>query len=155
MTSSLKLKQFFTEFNQQPNKTSAGTNIQEVRQQNSQSASGQGSQGQFGTEFASETNAAEVRKQNQQSAQNSQSGSAQSSQGSQGQFGTEFASQTDAQEVRQQNQQSQLFNSHSFSACIYQSPLPPLLIQEFSEFLVAFPNSTQLEPISIPNPYSF
>jgi small acid-soluble spore protein E (minor gamma-type SASP) len=53
-------------FNQQPNKTSAGTNIQEVRQQNSQSASGQGSQGQFGTEFASETNAAEVRKQNQQ-----------------------------------------------------------------------------------------
>ena len=88
-------------FNQQPNKTSAGTNIQEVRQQNAQSASGQGSQGQFGTEFASETNAAEVR------AQNARSASGQGSQGSSGQFGTEFASQTDAQEVRQQNQQSQ------------------------------------------------
>jgi small acid-soluble spore protein E (minor gamma-type SASP) len=50
-------------FNQQPNKTSAGTNIQNVRQQNAQSAGA----GQFGTEFASETNAAEVRKQNQQS----------------------------------------------------------------------------------------
>lgn len=84
-------------FNQQPNKTSAGTNIQEVRQQNAQSQSG--SQGSFGTEFASETNAAEVRKQN--------AASAQGSQGSSGQFGTEFASQTDAQEVRQQNQQSQ------------------------------------------------
>jgi small acid-soluble spore protein E (minor gamma-type SASP) len=54
-------------FNQQPNKSQAGTNIQEVRQQNAQSQSGQGSQGQFGTEFASETNAQEVRQQNQQS----------------------------------------------------------------------------------------
>jgi small acid-soluble spore protein E (minor gamma-type SASP) len=51
-------------FNQQANRTSAGTNIQEVRQQNAQSA--QGGQGQFGTEFASETNAQEVRQQNQQ-----------------------------------------------------------------------------------------
>ncbi len=50
-------------FNQQPNKTQAGTNIQEVRQQNAQSAQG-GSQGQFGTEFASETNAQQVRQQN-------------------------------------------------------------------------------------------
>ncbi|AND38716.1 MULTISPECIES: gamma-type small acid-soluble spore protein [Cytobacillus] len=46
----------------QPNQTQAGTNVQEVRQQNAQSAG----QGQFGTEFASETNAAEVRQQNQQ-----------------------------------------------------------------------------------------
>jgi small acid-soluble spore protein E (minor gamma-type SASP) len=46
-----------------PNKSQAGTNIQQVRQQNAQSA---GSQGQFGTEFGSETNAQEVRKQNQQ-----------------------------------------------------------------------------------------
>jgi small acid-soluble spore protein E (minor gamma-type SASP) len=52
-------------FNQQPNKTTSGTNIQEVRQQNAQSA-GAGSQGQFGTEFASETNAQEVREQNRQ-----------------------------------------------------------------------------------------
>ncbi|MFJ5716288.1 gamma-type small acid-soluble spore protein [Neobacillus sp. NPDC093127] len=55
-------------FNQQPNKTSAGTNIQEVRQQNAQSAGGAGAagaQGQFGTEFGSETNAQEVRQQNQ------------------------------------------------------------------------------------------
>ena len=83
-------------FNNQPNKTSAGTNIQQVRQQNAQSAQGgaahmvlnlrakqmlnkldnkmhnllkssQSAQGAFGTEFASETNAAEVRQQNQQS----------------------------------------------------------------------------------------
>jgi small acid-soluble spore protein E (minor gamma-type SASP) len=47
----------------QPNQSQAGTNIQEVRQQNAQSA---GRQGQFGTEFASETNAQEVRQQNQQ-----------------------------------------------------------------------------------------
>jgi small acid-soluble spore protein E (minor gamma-type SASP) len=46
----------------QPNQSQAGTNVQEVRQQNAQSAG----QGQFGTEFASETNAAEVRQQNQQ-----------------------------------------------------------------------------------------
>jgi small acid-soluble spore protein E (minor gamma-type SASP) len=48
----------------QPNQSQAGTNIQQVRQQNAQSA--QGGQGQFGTEFASETNAQEVRQQNQQ-----------------------------------------------------------------------------------------
>lgn len=47
-----------------PKKSMAGTNIQEVRQQNAQSA--QGGQGQFGTEFASETNVQEVRQQNQQ-----------------------------------------------------------------------------------------
>ncbi|WP_210367366.1 gamma-type small acid-soluble spore protein [Bacillus sp. REN3] len=45
----------------QPNQTQAGTNVQQVRQKNAQSA-----QGQFGTEFASETNAQEVRQQNQQ-----------------------------------------------------------------------------------------
>jgi small acid-soluble spore protein E (minor gamma-type SASP) len=64
-------------FNQQANKTTAGTNIQEVRQQNAQSAQGQGSQGQFGTEFASETNAQEVRQQNQQSQANKNQGSGQ------------------------------------------------------------------------------
>ena len=90
-------------FNQQPNKTSAGTNIQEVRQQNAQSQSG--SQGSFGTEFASETNAAEVRAQNARSAAGT--AGAASSSAAAGSFGTEFASQTDAQEVRQQNQQSQ------------------------------------------------
>lgn len=77
----------------QPNKTQAGTNIQEVRQQNAQSAAG--GAGQFGTEFASETNAQEVRQQNAQSASGA------------GQFGTEFASETNAQEVRQQNQQAE------------------------------------------------
>lgn len=82
--------------NQQPNKTQAGTNIQEVRQQNAQA----GGAGQYGTEFASETNAAEVKKQNQQSQANA-------GQGAQGQFGTEFASETNAAEVRRQNQQSQ------------------------------------------------
>ncbi|MED4229016.1 gamma-type small acid-soluble spore protein [Neobacillus cucumis] len=87
-------------FNQQPNKTSAGTNIQEVRQQNAQSAQGSSS---FGTEFASETNAAEVRKQNAQSAGFAGAGAT----GAAGQFGTEFASETNASEVRQQNQQSQ------------------------------------------------
>jgi len=50
-----------------PNQSQAGTNIQKVRQQNAQSASGQG---QFGTEFASETDAQEVRQQNQQAEAN-------------------------------------------------------------------------------------
>ncbi|MCP3739662.1 gamma-type small acid-soluble spore protein [Rossellomorea sp. BNER] len=49
----------------QPNKTQAGTNVQQVKQQNAQA--GQAQQ-QFGTEFASETNAQEVKQQNQQSA---------------------------------------------------------------------------------------
>ncbi|MBB5326150.1 small acid-soluble spore protein E (minor gamma-type SASP) [Anoxybacillus tepidamans] len=50
----------------QPNKTVAGTNIQEVRQQNAQSAQA-GAAGQFGTEFAAETNIQEVKQQNAQS----------------------------------------------------------------------------------------
>ncbi|WP_102347957.1 gamma-type small acid-soluble spore protein [Bacillus sp. Marseille-P3661] len=50
-------------------KTQAGTNIQQVRQQNAQSA-GQAGAGQFGTEFASETNAQEVRQQNAQAERN-------------------------------------------------------------------------------------
>ncbi|HLO10998.1 MAG TPA: gamma-type small acid-soluble spore protein [Pseudoneobacillus sp.] len=82
--------------NKQPNKTQAGTNIQEVRQQNAQA--GAGAAGQFGTEFASETNAAEVRAQNAKSA-----GATQGAQS----YGTEFASETNAAEVRKQNQQSQ------------------------------------------------
>jgi small acid-soluble spore protein E (minor gamma-type SASP) len=53
-----------------PNKTASGTNVQHVKQQNSQAKSGQG---QYGTEFASETNAQEVRKQNQQSQANKKS----------------------------------------------------------------------------------
>ncbi|KAB2332025.1 gamma-type small acid-soluble spore protein [Bacillus mesophilum] len=44
----------------QPNKTQSGTNVQEVRQQNAQSAG----QGQYGTEFASETNVQEVKERN-------------------------------------------------------------------------------------------
>ncbi|MBS4198447.1 gamma-type small acid-soluble spore protein [Bacillus sp. FJAT-49732] len=40
----------------------AGTNVQKVRQQNAQSATGQS----YGTEFASETDAQQVQKQNQQ-----------------------------------------------------------------------------------------
>jgi small acid-soluble spore protein E (minor gamma-type SASP) len=83
-------------FNNQPNRSQAGTNIQQVRQQNAQSAQG----GSFGTEFASETNAQQVRQQNAQSAR--------SSQGAQGgSFGTEFASETNAAEVRKQNQQAE------------------------------------------------
>jgi small acid-soluble spore protein E (minor gamma-type SASP) len=50
--------------NKQPNKTMAGTNIQQVKQQNAQSA------GQFGTEFASETDAQQVKKYNAQSEAN-------------------------------------------------------------------------------------
>ncbi|GAB3042484.1 gamma-type small acid-soluble spore protein [Virgibacillus ainsalahensis] len=50
-----------------PNKTSSGTNIQDVKKQNQKAKQGQG---QFGTEFASETNAQEVKKQNQKSQQN-------------------------------------------------------------------------------------
>jgi small acid-soluble spore protein E (minor gamma-type SASP) len=47
---------------QQQNKTTAGTNVQEVRQQNAQSAQA----GQFGTEFAAETSEQQVRQQNAQ-----------------------------------------------------------------------------------------
>ncbi|MGG1401437.1 gamma-type small acid-soluble spore protein [Bacillus salipaludis] len=88
-------------FNQQANRTSAGTNIQEVRQQNAQSQAGAGAAGSFGTEFASETNAQEVRQQNAQSARaNAGAGAA----GAAGAFGTEFGSETNAAEVRKQNQ---------------------------------------------------
>ena len=57
--------QFGTEF-------ASETNVQEVRQQNANSArqGQQGQQGQFGTEFASETNVQEVRQQNQQAEAN-------------------------------------------------------------------------------------
>jgi small acid-soluble spore protein E (minor gamma-type SASP) len=57
----------------QPNQTQAGTNIQQVRQQNAGSAG----QGQFGTEFASETNVQEVRQQNQQAEANKAKNSSQ------------------------------------------------------------------------------
>ncbi|WML43068.1 gamma-type small acid-soluble spore protein [Neobacillus sp. PS3-40] len=87
-------------FNKQPNKTQAGTNIQ------AQSAA---AQGQFGTEFASETNAAEVRQQNAQSAGAQTAKSA----GAQGQFGTEFASETNAAEVKKQNQQAEARKSQN------------------------------------------
>lgn len=66
-------------FNQQANKTSAGTNIQEVKQQNAQStgAGAAGAAGQYGTEFGSETNAQEVKQQNQQSQARKNQGSGQ------------------------------------------------------------------------------
>jgi small acid-soluble spore protein E (minor gamma-type SASP) len=60
----------------QPNQTQAGTNIQQVRQQNAQSA-GAGGQGQFGTEFASETDVQEVRQRNQQAEANKMKNSGQ------------------------------------------------------------------------------
>jgi small acid-soluble spore protein E (minor gamma-type SASP) len=94
-----------------PNKTQAGTNIEQVRQQNAQSAQG----GQFGTEFASETNAAEVRRQNAQSAQGGASQAGMTKTSGQGQYATEFGleSQTNAQEVRQQNQQAEARKSQN------------------------------------------
>ncbi len=73
----------------QPNRSQAGMNIQQGRQQNAASAGA----GQFGTEFASETDVQEVRRQNAASAS--------------GQYGAEFASETNAQKVRQQNQQAE------------------------------------------------
>lgn len=79
-------------FNKQPNKTQAGTNI------------AQGSAGAFGTEFASETNAQKVKQQNAQSAS-----------GSAGAFGTEFASETNAQQVKQQNQQAEAHKAQNSS----------------------------------------
>ncbi|WP_077324571.1 gamma-type small acid-soluble spore protein [Virgibacillus siamensis] len=52
---------------QQPKKSAAGTNVEQVKKQNQQAAQGQG---QYGTEFASEqTNAQQVKKQNQKSQQ--------------------------------------------------------------------------------------
>ena len=53
------------------NKSQAGTDVQQVRQQNAQSQQGQG---QFGTEFASETNVQEVKQQNQRSQSNKNQG---------------------------------------------------------------------------------
>ena len=51
----------------QPNQSLSGTNIQQVRQQNAQSAAGQG---QYGTEFASETDVQEVKQRNAQAEAN-------------------------------------------------------------------------------------
>ncbi|CQR47209.1 Small, acid-soluble spore protein gamma-type [Paraliobacillus sp. PM-2] len=53
--------------NKMPNKTTAGTNISKVKQQNQQAKQ---AQGQYGTEFAAETDAQEVSRQNQKSQQN-------------------------------------------------------------------------------------
>ncbi|MTH55470.1 gamma-type small acid-soluble spore protein [Bacillus mangrovi] len=50
---------------QQAGKTTSGTNVQHVKQQNQQAA-----QGQYGTEFASETDAQHVKKYNQQAEAN-------------------------------------------------------------------------------------
>ena len=52
-------------FNNQPNKTSAGMNIQQVSNRMLNLLKGRGA---YGTEFASETNAQQVRQQNAQSA---------------------------------------------------------------------------------------
>lgn len=85
---------------QQPGKTSAGTSIQHVKQQNAQAAQG------FGTEFASETNMQQVKKQAQPNAQASQGQAGQ-------QFGTEFASETEVQKVKKQNQQAEANKSQN------------------------------------------
>lgn len=69
----------------QPNKTSAGANVQ----------ASAGQAGAYGTEFASETNVQKVKQQNAQAA------------GQAGAYGTEFAGETNAQEVRQQNAQAE------------------------------------------------
>lgn len=50
-----------------PKKTKAGTNAQQVKKQNQQSAQAQ--PGQYGTEFGEETDAQQVKQQNKQSAQ--------------------------------------------------------------------------------------
>jgi small acid-soluble spore protein E (minor gamma-type SASP) len=47
------------------NQTTAGTNVQHVKQQNAQA-----NQGQFGTEFASETDVQHVKQQNAQANKN-------------------------------------------------------------------------------------
>jgi small acid-soluble spore protein E (minor gamma-type SASP) len=56
---------------QSGNKTSAGTDIEQVKKQNQQSAT-QKSTGssQFGNEFGSDTDVREVKRQNQQSEEN-------------------------------------------------------------------------------------
>lgn len=50
-----------------PKRTQAGTDAQQVKKQNQQSAQAQ--PGQYGTEFGEETDAQQVRQQNQQSQQ--------------------------------------------------------------------------------------
>ncbi|RAS82961.1 gamma-type small acid-soluble spore protein [Priestia endophytica] len=52
------------------NQTTAGTNVQHVKQQNAQSQNAQANQGQFGTEFASETDVQHVKQQNAQANKN-------------------------------------------------------------------------------------
>jgi len=59
----------------QTNKTSSGTNIEHVKNQNAQTA-GANNQN-YGTEFAAETNAAEVKRQNQQAEANKKNASTQ------------------------------------------------------------------------------
>ncbi|HLQ72478.1 MAG TPA: gamma-type small acid-soluble spore protein [Bacillota bacterium] len=79
-----------------PNKTTAGTNVQQVKKHNQKAAQGQASSQQnqqYGAEFASETNVQDVKRQNQAAAQ--------------GQYDTEFGDETSAQNVKKQNQQSQ------------------------------------------------
>lgn len=50
-----------------PKKTQSGTDAQQVKKQNQQSAQAQ--PGQYGTEFGEETDAQQVKQQNQQSQQ--------------------------------------------------------------------------------------
>ena len=83
-----------------PNKTTAGTNVQQVQKHNQKAAQSQtpGQQNKkYGTEFAAEANAAtnaqEVKQQNEMAAQ--------------GQYETEFAEETNAQTVKKQNKKSQ------------------------------------------------
>ncbi|KIL47169.1 gamma-type small acid-soluble spore protein [Jeotgalibacillus campisalis] len=58
----------------QTNKTTSGTNAEQVKQQNAAANK------QYGTEFASETNAAEVKRQNQQAEANKKNASQQNNQ---------------------------------------------------------------------------
>lgn len=53
-----------------PKKSKAGTDVNQVKKQNQQSAQAQ--PGQYGTEFGEETDAQTVKKQNQKSAQKKQ-----------------------------------------------------------------------------------
>lgn len=78
-----------------PNKSAAGTNVQNVKKQNQKAAQGQAGQQnqQYGTEFASETNTQDVKRQNQAAAK--------------GKYNAELGDESSAQQIKKQNQQSQ------------------------------------------------
>ncbi|HDR7695983.1 gamma-type small acid-soluble spore protein [Bacillus sp. CH_48] len=78
------------------NKTISGASIQSTKQQNAG----------YGTEFATETNVNQVKQQNAQSAAKKSQAASAGVQNANAGYGTEFATETNVNQVKQQNAQS-------------------------------------------------